>query len=192
MGTYDTIGLAVGGQPISSSQFGSKVRASILDIDARLLALEAQASLPMAVRGGASGQNVITSGAGVWANMATSTWGSISITNPSPDFDLYCLVTYGAWMVCPALASQDLRFGVLMSGGLVGGPDPGSPGPAGNGMIPIEAAATLSSQHMGSFSIVIPAGAGAVSFVAQGKRNVASGTQNINYPSIEVVPIRFQ
>lgn len=195
MGTYDSIGIPVSGQPISSSQYGSKVRAAILDVDARLLALEAQASLPMAVRGGAAGQNALVGGAGVWTNMPTSTWGSVSITNPSPDFDLYCLVTFAAWLVCAAggTPAQDVRLGVLLSGGLTAGPDPGTNAPAGNGMLPIESSGGASTQHMGSFSIIIPAGAGAVTFVAQGKRNNGSASSpQVNYPSIEVVPIRFQ
>lgn len=40
MGTYDSIGLAVPGQPISSGQFGVKVRDAIIDIDRRLAAIE--------------------------------------------------------------------------------------------------------------------------------------------------------
>jgi hypothetical protein len=183
-----TIGLPIQGQPISSGNYGIKVRDAINDLDLRVAQIEASQILPLSVRNTGS-TNVFAGAANVWANLPTNPWPTTQMTNPSVDFDLYCLVNFGAWL---QNNTGSLRMGVLVSGGVTAGPDPGANSVAGWGMMPLESTAGLQSQHAGAFSIIIPAGAAAVTFTAQAQRSVASGVQNVNYPTIEVTPIRFQ
>lgn len=191
MGNYDSIQVPVKGQPISSGGFGGPVRDAIVDMDMRVALLEASLILPEAVRGAGSNVNNVTAAVNTWQTLTASVWPTMQMTNPSDTFDLVCLVQYGAWMIC---SSGSVRFGVLLTGGLSGGPDPGNPGPAGWGMVPLESSGTtFSSQHHASFSIVIPAGAAPVTFTPQGQRSSSSaGTYGVNYPSIEIMPVRFQ
>ena len=193
---YEDIQVALTNQPASSGMFGVKVRDSILDLDRRMSLVEAQSILPLAVRGaapGAGGTNTIVSAIGTWANLPSNTWGLIQMTNPSAIFDMYCLVTFGAWI---RSSVGSVRMGCVLSGGVVSGPDPGTNNLAGFGLMPLEtqtnAASGASNQHSGTFSLVIPAGASTVTFVAQAQRSSSSGETNLNYPSIEVTPIRFQ
>jgi hypothetical protein len=189
MGTYDGIAAPISGQPMSVGMYGIPMRDAVRDLDVRVALLEAAQILPIAVRGSASGTNTLTPAINVWTNLPTNTWGTVQMTNPSTEFDLMCLVSFGAWMNNTA---GSLRFGVLLTGGVSAGPDPSTNSVAGFGMMPLEGANSQSVQHAGSFSLIIPAGAAAVTFTGQGQRSVASGTQNINYPTIEVTPIRFQ
>jgi hypothetical protein len=185
--TY-TIGLPIQGQPISSGNYGIKVRDAINDLDTRVALIEAAQSLPLSVRN-TGNTNTVTGTANTWTNLPTNPWPTTQMTNPSADFDLYCLVNFGCWLTN---TTGSLRMGVLLTGGISAGPDPGVNSVAGWGMMPLESTAGLQSQHAGAFSIVIPAGAAAVTFTAQSQRSVASGTQSVNYPTIEVTPIRFQ
>jgi hypothetical protein len=188
MGNYDDIAAPVSGQPISAGMFGIPVRNAVRDLDVRVALLEAAQVLPLSLRGAAAGNNVFAPAINTWSNLPTSTWGTVQMTNPSPDFDLMCLVSFGAWM---SSTSGSVRMGVLLTGGVSAGPDPAVNSVAGWGMMPLEGANSQLVQHAGSFSLIIPKGAAAVTFTAQGYRS-ATGTHNINFPTIEITPIRFQ
>lgn len=186
MGNYDNIQVPVTGTPISKSQYGNRVRAAIVDLDTRVSIIEANLSLPASVSGMGNGTNSVTATAGTWQTL-TGAGITVQFTNPSPDFDLVCDVYYGAWM---AASTGDVRMGVALTGGLTATPAPGVNQPVGWGLIAMTQQ-TTADQHMGYFQVTIPAGAATVNFIAQGYRSAAS-TAAINYPTIYVVPRKYE
>jgi hypothetical protein len=190
VGAYDSlIGVPIPGQPISSGAYGVPVRNAILDLDTRLAIIEASQQLPASVFVAATGANPITWGAGTWQDLTASP-ATVEFTNPSTAFDLVLNVYFGCW--ASALSGAQARMGLKLTGG-VSVPTPGAGlanQPAGWGLFPVTTQATL-DQHMGLMQVIIPAGAAAVTFTAQGYRSAAQ-TTTVDYPTIHVVPERYQ
>lgn len=189
MGTYDSlIAVPVQGQKVSSGAYGVPVRNAIIDLDRRLLLQEAASILPANVGAYGNGINTMVGGAAAWTAMPSFPV-SVVMTNPSPDFDLVVNVHFGAWM---SASAGDVRMGIVLSGGLtVSPPGPGANNVTGWGLMPYTSS-TTSDQHPGFMQVVIPAGASAVTFTAQGSRSNGAANAQINYPTINLVPDRFQ
>ncbi len=189
MGTYDSlIAVPVQGQKASSGAYGIPVRNAILDLDRRLLLREAAEMLPANVSASGGGVNSVTAAVNVW-QVLSSFPAAATISNPSSEFDLVVNVHFGAWMNTSA---GDVRMGLVLSGGLtVSTPGPGANQPIGWGLFPTTSQTTV-DQHAGFMQAVIPAGAAAVTFTAYGLRSNGAATAQVNYPSINLVPDRFQ
>lgn len=189
MGNYDSlIAVPVPGQPISVGTYGVPVRNAILDLDARMSIREAAEMLPANQSASGGGTNNVTAAVNVWQDL-TSAPASVSMTNPSADFDLVVNVHFGAWM---SASAGDVRMGLVLSGGLtVATPGPGVNNVIGWGLLPMTSQ-TTTDQHMGFMQVTIPAGAAAVTFKAWGLRTNGAATAQVNYPSINLVPDRFQ
>lgn len=189
MGTYDSlIAIPVQGQKVSSGAYGKPVRDAIIDLDRRLLLQEAASILPANVGAFGNGINTMVGAAAAYTTMPSFPV-SVAMTNPSSDFDLVCNVFFGAWM---QTSVGDVRMGITLSGGLtVSTPAPGANQPTGWGLFPLTAS-TTGDQHMGFMQVTIPAGAAAVTFTGVGARSNGTATAQINYPTINVVPDRFQ
>lgn len=192
MGTYDAlIQTPTQGQPISSAGYGIPVREAVIDLDRRLLIREAnEALLPDPVSASGNGTNAVTWAASTWQVLPSNNAVAV-ITNPSLDFDLLCQVFFGAWILVGPSGSGDVRFGLNVTGGVVSGPGVGSNAPASWGMLPTTTMLT-SNQRMGYFTLRIPAAAAAVTLTGYGQRSSATGgNQQINYPTIDIMPTRF-
>jgi hypothetical protein len=188
MGNYDGIQVPVQGLPISSTQYGIKVRDAIIDIDQRMRIMEANLNLPASVSVQGFGTNTLASAANTWANLPT-TPAVVAFTNPSTDFDLVVDVYYGAWL---SVSTGDVRAGVALSGGVTATPNPGAANqPVGWGLFPLTTLST-SDQHMGFFQVIIPKSVAAVTFTMQGWRSSGAATAQVNYGSIYVVPRKYQ
>jgi hypothetical protein len=189
MGNYDSlIAAPVPGQPISTGAYGIPVRNAILDLDTRLSLREAAEILPANVGGYGNGINTLAGGAAAWTAMPSFPI-ALQMTNPSADFDLVVNVFFGAWM---SASAGDVRMGIVLSGGLtVTPPAPGANQPAGWGQMPMTSQ-TTADQHMGFMQVVIPAGAATVTFTAHGARSNGTANAQVNYPTINLVPDRFQ
>jgi hypothetical protein len=188
MGNYDNIATPIDGQPASVGLFGVPVRDAIRDLDVRLSLREAAELLPANVGVFGNGINNLAGGAAAWTNLPSFP-AVVAMTNPSADFDLVCNVYFGCWMQTSA---GDVRMGIVLSGGVtVSPPAPGVNNVTGWGLMPMTTQ-TTADQHMGFMQVVIPAGAAAVTFTAQGARSNGAAAAQVNYPTINVVPDRFQ
>ena len=186
MGNYDNIQVPTGAQPISASQFGVPVRDAIIKLDARVTDIE---DVPAAVADAGAGVNLITTAVNTWGDLPSFA-PSVSMTNPSPTRNLICMVSFGAWMQCGA---GTLRIGFAVSGGLTlsSGVGAGS-GPIGWGEIPLTST-NASEQKFSMCTVTIPASGNPVPavFKIQAYRS-ATGTHNVNYPTIRVTPLWYQ
>lgn len=186
MGLYDGIQIPVQGQPISSGGYGIPARNAILDLDARVARVEANNVLPAPVNAFGNGTNQITAAINTWQTLATAN-AVANITNPSDTFQLRCLVFFGAWMTTSGGA---VRMGLNVTGGVTSDPEIGANSPLGYGLTPQSTNAN-SSGNMGVFQLVIPPNVATVTLTAQGHRT-ASSTQFVNYPTIEIIPFRYE
>lgn len=141
--------------------------------------------LPDVVTGYGNGTNVVT--ATSFAVLPTTTC-TATITNPHPTAAMLVLVEYGAWVtagsniatrLCPAVSGS-----ITIAAGIGGG------GAIGWGEVPVSAS-TSKVAVRGSFTVELPASANAASFSMQAYRDSATGTQNVDYPTIRLVPLRF-
>jgi hypothetical protein len=189
MGAYDTIGIPVGGQKVSTAQFGIKVRDAIIDLDARMALRESAELLPAPVSATGGTPNSVTAATNVWQTLSPN-GASVVMTNPSATFDLVCLVFFGGWMAIASGGTRDVRMGLNITGGVTSDPDPGPNSPVGYGLLPLTSNIDA-QQGMGMFQLEIPAGAGAVTLTAQGRRSNSANAATINYPAINVIPIRY-
>lgn len=188
MGNYDNIAVPIPFQPISVGTYGVPVRDAVRDLDVRLSLREAAELLPANVSGYGNGINTIVGGAAAWTTMPSFPIALV-MTNPSADFDLVVNVHFGAWM---SASAGDVRMGIALSGGMtVTPPAPGVNNVAGWGLMPMTSQ-TTADQHMGFMQVVIPAGAAAVTFTAMGARSNGTANAQVNYPTINLVPDRFQ
>lgn len=137
---------------------------------------------PVGAAAGGAGTNTVT--ATSWAVLPTNTV-TVAITNPHPSADMVCLVDFGAWM---SASASDVRVGVDISGALTVPPGIGSGGPRGWGMIPQTSTAT-NAQYSAAFPVTLPPGT--TTFKLYAYRTAASGTQQVNYAVIEVMPVRY-
>lgn len=187
MADYDDIVVPVQGQPISSSGFGNKVRDYIIDLGVRMGIREAAEELPAPWSAAGGNGNSVTAAINTWQTL-TPNGVSLVVTNPSIQFDLVCMVYFGAWMQIATAGS--VRFGLNITGGVTSDPDPGANSPVGFGLMPLTSAAN-SQQCTGLFQMTIPAGAAAVTLTGQGFRSIANAA-SVNYPAINVVPQQYR
>jgi hypothetical protein len=148
--------------------------------------IEANLSLPAIVQGYGNGTNTIGATAGTWGTLVTAPI-SLTMTNPSADYDLVVDVSFGAWM---ASSTGDVRYGIALTGGMTVSPGPGTNNVAGYGLLPTTQQ-TNSTQQSGFMVVTIPKGAAAVNFVGQGYRSNGASTAQVNYPTLVLEPRRF-
>lgn len=156
------------------------------DLQALADKLDLLLSLPAKQVVGSSATNVITSTS--YAALPTGPI-SVSITNPSADYALEVDVTISAWLI--SNGTVELTASVAGSGGMTfaaGSTGNGHAASQGENLINTGTAAVQGSV---TIPVTIPAGAAAVTFTFQAKRNSASGTENINFPTIRATPRRF-
>lgn len=112
----------------------------------------------------------------------------VQITNPHPTAPMLCLVSLSAWMtndsgslrICPRVSGS-----VTIAAGIGGG------GPAGWGEIPF-LGVTGYSTRSGTWTVELPASTTPATFTVQAYREGAAGTtQQVNYPTLRIVPLRF-
>lgn len=153
------------------------------DIQALAVALNTLLTLPADVTNFVNSQITITSL--TFAAMPTPL--TVAFTNPSADYNLVVDVQISAWM---SAATNDVRAGLSASGGLTFTPTLGSGGAIANSenLYAAVAGVQCSVEIPG---LIIPAGAGAVTFAMQAMRTT-SGTQLVSYPAIRVKPRRYQ
>lgn len=140
--------------------------------------------LPDPAVGAGSGTNTITST--TFANLPTST--SVSITNPHPSAAMLCLVTLGAWMQADTNA---VRAAIAVSGSTTIVAGIGGGGAAGWGEVLRCPVLSVTMQMSTSWTVELPASTTAATFTVQAYREAGSGTQQVNYPTLRVVPLRF-
>lgn len=157
------------------------------DIQALADSLNAFLTLPASQSVGGAGGNTITS---ITFAALPTTPLSLVVTNPSSVYNLEVDVTFGAWVASGNTAVQ-LQGGVAGSGGMTWAADSvGAGGPVSNGQVILTQNADAHSARNG-FTVIIPAGAAAVTFTLQAKRTSASGTQIFNQPFLQVQPRRL-
>lgn len=112
--------------------------------------------------------------------------GSVTavMTNPSATRNLVCWLDFGAEATASA---SDVRMAVGLSGGMTVLPGAVEPSWAYRVWT---ATASVGTYTM-SIPITIPAGASAVTATLYAYRPVASGTQNIGYPSLTWIPLHY-
>jgi len=144
-------------------------------------------SVPAPTSAASSGTNAPTSTS--YANLPTTPI-SCAITNPSADYALLVMVTISAWMASAGIATE-LTGSVAGSGGMTfaaGSTGNGHALSQGENLITTAATAGM---YQSTLPVIIPAGAAAVTFTFQAKRNNTSNTTTLNFPAIRAIPIRF-
>lgn len=141
--------------------------------------------LPAVVTGYGNGTNTIT--ATSWADLPTTTC-TAAITNSHPTANLICFVEWGAWMVASANA---VRCCPAVSGSITIAAGIGLGGPIGWGEIPVTGNAANPQQQIGGATYSLPASITAATFTMRAYRDSASGTQNVNYPTLRIIPLYF-
>lgn len=115
---------------------------------------------------------------------------SVSITNPSSEYDMEVDVEFSGWVTVGA-TSTSLTVGVAGSGGMTWGASSfGSGGPIANSDN-IFYNGTVFVQGRGGYPIVIPAGASAVTLTMNAFRSNTGASANVNYPTLRAKPRRF-
>lgn len=138
--------------------------------------------LPDVVTAFGNGTNTIT--ATSFSVLPTTTC-TAAITNPHPTANMLCIVTYGAWMVA---TTNDCRMALDFSGATVIAAGIGGGAAIGYGEVPITSTATGSMHRQATITVGLAPGATTVK--TYGMRTT-SGTQNINYPTIRIIPLRY-
>jgi hypothetical protein len=110
-----------------------------------------------------------------------------AITNPHPTLSMLTLVGFGAWMNASANA---IRICPRVSGSITIAAGIGGGGPIGWGEIP-ETGSASNFQLSATYTVELPASATAATFTMQAHRDAAAGTQQVNYPTIRLVPLRY-
>jgi hypothetical protein len=140
-------------------------------------------SLPNQVTGFGNGTNTIT--ATVFTDLPTFA-SSAAINNPHPSANMLVMVTFGGWLsasanavrICPRVSGS-----VTISAGIGGG------GPIGWGEIPLTGSTGV-EQHSATVFYELPPGT--ATFTMQAFRDSAVGTQQANYCTLRLVPLRYE
>ena len=140
--------------------------------------------LPDPVLAYGNGTNSLTSSAGVFAVLPTTTC-TASITNPHPTAPMLTLVSFGAW--CSMATSGDVRLGLDVSGALTVAAGLNSLTTQGWGEVPFANVSQYSQLHS---TITVSLPAGSTTFKVYGYRSAAN-TATVNYPTLRLVPIRY-
>lgn len=136
--------------------------------------------VPDPVVGVGTSTNTIVSAA--YAVLPTNP-ASVSITNPHADADLLCLITYTAWV--KSATTGWVQAGFQLTGDTV----MAAPGPAdGIGDIIAAYAALPWVHNTGVVTVALSPGTTTAEMVA---RTSGTGTQNVDYPVIRIVPLRY-
>ena len=141
-------------------------------------------SLPTIATGFGNGTNTVTGT--TFTNLPTNAC-TAAITNPHPTANMICLVTWGAWMSASANA---IRCCPAVSGSIAIAAGIGVGGPIGWGEVPMSGSSSY-MHHAGSATYALPASATAATFTMQAMRDSASGTQQVDYATIRIIPLRF-
>jgi hypothetical protein len=143
--------------------------------------------IPDVVTAFANGTNTIT--ATTFADLPTTTCIA-AIANPHPTASLIVHVEFGAWM---AASANSVRMCPRVSGSLVlaAGIGSGGNGPIGWGEIPLAANSANPQQLQGCGTYTLPASATPATFTMQAFRDSAAGTQNVNYPTLRIIPLYY-
>jgi hypothetical protein len=108
-----------------------------------------------------------------------------SITNPSGTKDMVVMITMAAKI---SASASDVRVCVGLSGGMTVAA--GAVEPSWGNRLWSGSSGLIASSS--SFPIVIPAGASAVTVTMYAYRASATGTQQCDYPTLILTPLRFQ
>lgn len=140
--------------------------------------------LPDRVSAHANGTNTIT--ATSFTDLPTIAC-SVSITNPHATANMLVLVTYGAWI---STSTVSVRVCPRISGAMTVGAGIGTNAPTGYGqLIRANASATTYAQYAASyFAELVP---GTSTFTVQAYRESASTTIQVNYATLDVVPLNY-
>jgi hypothetical protein len=143
--------------------------------------------IPDVVTAFGNGTNTIT--ATTFTDLPTNTCVA-AITNPHPTASLLVLVEFGCWAVASANA---VRMCPRVSGSLTlaAGIGSGGNGPIGWGEIPLTANTVNPQQVQGCANYTLPASATPATFTMQAFRDSAAGTQNVNYPTLRIIPLYY-
>jgi hypothetical protein len=140
-----------------------------------------------------------TADTGGISSITALTWGTpglsatAAITNPSAARSLLCDVKYTAWLSASGAA---VRAAPSISGAVTAVPSGTAlpPACAGWGEVLYQgapASGTSYSQMGASVPLSVPAG-GTVTVTMKALRDSATGTQSLNYPTIRIIPVRYQ
>jgi len=131
-----------------------------------------------------NGANTITAAA--WADLPTNTV-SASVANPSGTRTMIVEVRFSAWVLA---STGTVYAGIASNGGDIAiTPAPGEPGVLGWGQNLLGSTGTNGSQCHGWFTVEVPAG-DTLAVKMQAYR--VSGTAcAVNYPVIEIIPLRY-
>lgn len=141
--------------------------------------------LPDIVTAFGNGTNVVT--ATSFTDLPTTACIA-AITNPHPTAAMIVEVHFGSWLT--AGSNIFTRFCPRVSGSVTIAAGIGNGGPIGWGEVPGHSS-TNKLQLMGMATYSLPASGTAATFTVQAYRDSASGTQNVDYPTLRIVPIRF-
>ncbi|MGD2042026.1 MAG: hypothetical protein PVJ28_00130 [Acidimicrobiia bacterium] len=131
-----------------------------------------------------NGTNVIT--ATSFTDLPTTSCIA-AVTNPHPTANMLCMVTYGAWTTSATSSAQRLcprvSGAVTIAAGIGGG------GPIGWG----EVIRTDTDDGYGTKSATVSyeLPPGTSTFTLQAYREAASGTHQVNYATLRLVPLRY-
>lgn len=143
-------------------------------------------TLPLPAQAHANGVNTVVSGASTWADLPNIAC-SVAITNPHPTAPMLCLVTWAAYL---KVTTSEVRICPRVSGSTTIAAGPGGI-PYGYGQIPRADTTTGYGQKSGSGYVQLPATVTAATFTMQAWRAAATGTQEVNYCVMEILPVRF-
>lgn len=129
------------------------------------------------------------------SGVTASTWTDLpsapcvaTIRNPHPTAPMLCWVSVGAWMTTDA---GSLRICPRVSGSTTIAAGVGGGGPAGWGLMPFTGTGAY-AQAAGSWPVVLPASTTPATFTVQVYRDGSAGsTQQVNYATLVVLPVRF-
>jgi len=138
-------------------------------------------TLPDVVAAHGNGLNTVTATA--WANLPTTSCIA-AITNPHASADMLTMVTFGCWCFADANA---VRVSPAISGSITITPGIGGGAAIGHGEY--IRATTAYEGRMGGWTVELPPGT--ATFTMQAYRESAAGTQQVNYPTIRLVPLRY-
>lgn len=140
---------------------------------------------PDVATGYANGTNTIT--ATSFANLPTTPC-SASIVNPHPESAMLVLVILSAWMQA---STNAVRAGVAVSGSTTISAGIGGGGMSGWGEVLRAPANGTSAQYSSPFTVELPVSAAAATFTVQAYVEASGGTQQVNYPTLRLIPIRY-
>lgn len=139
-------------------------------------------SLPDTVGGFGNGTNEINATA--WTALPTTPL-AVDITNPHPTAEMLCLVTLGAWGI---VGTSDARVSIAMSGAANVAAGIGGGGPIGWGEV-LQITGSTSEQQQAVWPVELPPGTTTLTVVAYVSAD--GGTQQVNYPTLRVIPLRY-